>query len=101
MEDRIMQFLYGTAAGRLFLNMLLKAGLPKVMAAYLRSSPSRRLIPRYIKKHNIPMDDFPKEKYRSFAEFFSKRKRFHVTDPEPSHFNKSLRWVAQRLPDTV
>ncbi|WP_020614674.1 phosphatidylserine decarboxylase [Sediminispirochaeta bajacaliforniensis] len=87
MEDRIMQFFYKTTIGRLFINLLLKAGLPKVMAAYLRSPLSKHLIPRYIKKHRIPMRDFPEISYRSFAEFFSRRKEFSVTDPNPSHFS--------------
>jgi phosphatidylserine decarboxylase len=86
MEDWIIQFLYGTAGGRLFIKILLKAGLPKVMAAYLCSSLSKPLIPRYIKKHSVPMCDFPEQKYRSFAEFFSRRKQFNITDPKPSHF---------------
>lgn len=70
----------------MLIKILLKAGLPKVMAVYLRSPLSRKMIPKYIKKHSIPMQDFQKQEYRSFAEFFSRRKQFSITDPAPSHF---------------
>ena len=39
-ENGMMNFFYGHAAGRAILNMLLKAGLPKLMAAYLHSGLS-------------------------------------------------------------
>lgn len=86
MESKLMYFLYRSAVGRCFVKLLLKLGLPKVLASFLRSPLSKPLIPRYIKFRNIPMEEYPPQKYRSFAEFFARKKAVPVSDPEPSHF---------------
>lgn len=80
-----MRFFYGTALGRALIKTLLACGLPKLMAAYLRSGASRGMIPKFIKKHNIRMDDYPQKEFRSFAEFFSRKKAVVEFDPEPKH----------------
>ena len=85
MEDTSMRFLYGTAPGRVMLRALLRLGLPKALAGYLRSPLSRARIKRYIKKHDIPMEDYPQEQYRCFADFFSRKKLSVGFDASPGH----------------
>lgn len=86
MESKLMHFLYASAVGRGFVKLLLTLGLPRVLASFLRSPLSKPLIPRYIRFRSIPMEDYPPQKYHSFAEFFARKKAVSVSDPEPSHF---------------
>lgn len=86
MENAILHWLYGNAVGRWILCILLKLGLPKLISRYLRSRLSRKRIPKYIKKHGISMQEYPRREYGSFAEFFSRRKRCHRIDPDSAHF---------------
>lgn len=87
MEDTLLRLLYSNALGRWLLCLLLKLGLPKLMSRYLNSRLSRKLIPKYIEKHNIAMQIYPKQEYRSFADFFARRKRCPASDPAPTHFS--------------
>lgn len=84
-STRAMRFFYGNPPGRVMMQALLFAKMPKVMAAYLRSPLSKPMIRRYIRKHGIEMNDYPQQKYRSFAEFFSRRKLLNNNDPDPNH----------------
>lgn len=84
-KNGMMDFLYGHAAGRALLNILLKAGLPKLMAAYLRSGLSRPMIGEYIKKYSIDLSEFEDVPYRSFSDFFIRKRKNPVFDAEPSH----------------
>lgn len=81
-----MRFLYGNPFGRLMLKGMLKLQAPKVMAAFLRSPLSVGMIDRYVKKYQISLKGYPKQKYRSFAEFFERRKKVNANDSNPSHF---------------
>ncbi len=84
-ENGTMNFLYGHSAGRALLNMLLKAGLPKLMAAYLRSPFSKPMIGKYIKKYGIDLSEYEDENYRSFSDFFIRKRKEPAFDADPSH----------------
>ena len=86
MESKAIRVLYGTVCGRLLLKLILKTGMPRIVAVYLRSGLSRPLVRRYIKKYNICMDDFPDQEFRSFAAFFGRKKAAVTFDPAPAHF---------------
>lgn len=86
MDNYAIQLLYSNAFGRLLVKGMLKTGLPNVIADYLRSDLSRPLVPRYIRKYHISMEDFQGQHYRTFAEFFARKKEETVVDPVPSHF---------------
>jgi len=86
MESKAIRVLYGTACGRVLVKTMLKTGMPRVMADYLRSGLSRPMVPRYIKKYDIPMEDFEGQEYRSFADFFQRKRPYTVVDPDPDHF---------------
>ena len=78
-----MSILYGSVPGRICLKGRLFLGLPKLMAAYLRSPLSKPMIKRYIVKYNIDMAEYEQIRYRSFAEFFTRRKLEAPFDEEP------------------
>lgn len=82
----MLNILYGTIIGRFILKILLKLGISTVIATYLNSSLSRFRIKRFIKKNDIDMSEFPNEKYRSFGEFFARRKSSFTFDEEKHHF---------------
>ena len=84
-DNSIMDCLYGNAPGRAVLSIMLKAGLPKLMAAYLRSGVSKPMIGKYIKKYNIDMSDYENKKYGSFSDFFIRKKKAPVYDMNDSH----------------
>ena len=86
MNDPMIGLLYSKAAGRCVLCVMLRLGFPKLAARYLNSRYSRRLVPKYIEKYNIPMHEYPDQEYGSFGEFFSRQKPEQAADPEPTHF---------------
>lgn len=84
-SNRAMRIFYGNPTGRLVMKGLLKARMPKAMAAYLRSPLSKGMIRRYIKKNGIDMSEYEEKKYRSFADFFARRKLVNNNDTNPNH----------------
>lgn len=85
-DSLLLRMLYGNAVGRWFLCAMLRLGFPKLIARYLNSRFSKRLIPKYIKKHHIPMESYPVREYQSFADFFSRKRKYQAVDPDPTHF---------------
>ena len=85
LSNRAMNFFYGTAAGRVMMQAMLRSGTPKLMAAYMRSPLSRRMVRRYIRRYDIPMEDYPGQKYRNFASFFIREKPCPIEDSDPCH----------------
>lgn len=81
----MMNFFYGNAAGRMMLNILLKAGLPKLMAGYLHSGISKPMIKKYIKKYGIDMSGYENVKYDSFSDFFIRKRKASTFDADTSH----------------
>lgn len=85
MKYHTVQLLYRTRWGRRTVLLGLKAGVPKLMARYLCSPLSAHMIPRYIKRHHVPMEEYPAEKYDSFASFFARKKEKQEVDLIRSH----------------
>ncbi len=66
--------LYTNAPGRIIMKMIQKTGGFKIVCAYLHSRLSKPMIASYIQKNNIDMKDFEGQSYRSFADFFARKK---------------------------
>ena len=81
-----MRFLYGNPLGRMTVNAMLFLKAPKVMAWYLRSPFSKGMIRRYIRKYDISMKGYPRIGYRSFSDFFERRKLKNRFDGAKEHF---------------
>ncbi len=66
------------------MKVLQGAGAFKFASWNLKRRYSRRMIPRYIRKHGIDMSEFEGQRYRSFADFFA-RKRAAVAFEQESN----------------
>lgn len=81
-ESRTIRFLYGTALGRLCLKPLVRPGLSRVAGHFLSSPLSRPMVSRFIRKNGVDMRPYPRQKYRSFNDFFT-RERENAIDDAP------------------
>lgn len=69
-----MKFLYDTFIGRILLKLLISKGSINAISAWLNSGLSKWLIAVYIKNNNIDMSPYPRKRYKSFADFFSRKR---------------------------
>ena len=83
-NDKSVQFLYGTVFGRGLLHVILALRVPKMLGAVLRSPISRFYIKSFVKKNNIDMTGFEGVKFKSFNDFFTRKKEISF-DSEPTH----------------
>lgn len=82
---KAMRFFYGTVAGRILMKAMLKTGAPKLMAAYMHSLFSKRMITRYVRRYDICMSEYHEQNYKNFASFFIRTKDCPVDDDDPRH----------------
>lgn len=80
-----VRFLYSTALGRTLLKGVRKFGLDRLAVKFLCSPMSRHVIGPYIKKHDIPMEEYEPEEYRTFRDFFIREKKELSVDKDPDH----------------
>ena len=80
-----VQFLYGTPPGRCILKVIQVGRLDRIAVWFLKSPLSRPVIPGYIRRNQIPMEQFREERYRTFRDFFVREKKSLAVDPDPSH----------------
>ena len=77
MEDTLfLRFLYRTTIGRVLLKVIVHPRISKIAGWFLDSKLSKIVIPYFMKKNNITLDDIdiPDGGFLSFNDFF-KRKR--------------------------
>ena len=72
-EDKINIFLYTTIIGRIILKLLITKPISKLYGYYLDSKLSKLKIKNFIIKNHINMDDYIKEDYQSFNDFFKRK----------------------------
>ncbi len=84
-NDKSTKFLYGTRFGKIILEAMLFTRIPKILGAFLRSPASVFYVKRFIEKNKIDMTEFSGMKFRSFNDFFTRKKEI-TFDPEPTHF---------------
>ena len=65
-----LEFLYGTAAGRLLLKPLVSRGVSRLSGALLDTSASRLLIPGFVRRTGIDPEEYDLSAVRSFNDFF-------------------------------
>ena len=71
----MLKFLYQTMPGRCILKLLTRPGLSRFVGRFMDSAISRPIIPRFIRKNNIDMNDYLDEEYGCFNDFFCRRIR--------------------------
>ena len=75
--------IYKRPFGRFIIVILQKLGVFRMVNRFLKSPLSRKIIPRYIDRHQIDMRDFEGQEYRSFAEFFARKRDGVPCDEAP------------------
>ena len=85
MNDLSIRFLYGTVPGRGILKLLLNSGADRIIVRFLRSPWSRPLIPWYARRHNVKLDRFQLRDYRTFRDFFARKRSLTCIDYMPEH----------------
>lgn len=86
-ESIVLCFLYKTVFGRMVLKFLVQPGVSHITGKFLSSSLSRWLVPYYIWKHKIDMDDIeiPPKGFSSFNDFFIRNRRIECCDLTRGH----------------
>lgn len=77
-QDRLLQLLYGHAAGRMLLKPLVHPMVSKFGGWLLSTRISCLLIPGFVRQNHIDMRQFEPVKYRSYNEFFARKIRPEV-----------------------
>lgn len=68
-----LSFLYNTAAGRIFLNPIVKSRfISNIVGKFMDSKLSKIMIKSFIKNHNINMSEYEDKTYISFNDFFTR-----------------------------
>ncbi|MDO4221284.1 MAG: phosphatidylserine decarboxylase [Akkermansia sp.] len=73
--ERALRWIYGTAAGRLSLHLLLKRAVASRVMGWLKDRPgSARSLPQFVQEYGIDMTESarPLEDFRSFNDFFTR-----------------------------
>lgn len=86
-QNKILKLLYNHLLGRILLNQLIKPWVSKLSGLVLSSSWSRIIIPAFIKKNQIPMEEYENRSFSSFNDFFTRRIREgqRKIDLQPHH----------------
>lgn len=72
-QEKFLSFLYSNRFGRLITKLLSRRFVSNLGKLYMDSRLSKGRINKLIKKHNIDMDDYVAEDWRSFNQFFIRR----------------------------
>lgn len=76
MQDRFLRVLYGHVFGRMLLRPLVLPGVSRLLGKIMDSKASCALIPHFIQKHSIQMEDYIPKKYCSFNDFFKRELKY-------------------------
>lgn len=73
----ILRFLYGTPPGRAVLKILVQPWVSKAGGVFFSGKASRWIVPYYIRRHRIRMDDIqiPDGGFSSFNDFFTRKRK--------------------------
>lgn len=79
-ETGSIRFLYGTKIGRCCLKVLTCPWVSKLAGAFLSSPLSRPMVNGFIKKNHVDMAPYPRCRYRSFNDFFTRQRENKIDD---------------------
>lgn len=87
-QDRLLESLYGSAAGRCLLRPLVSPLVSKLGGRILDSGISAWAIEPFIRRAGIDMRDYEKKKYTSYNDFFTRRLKpgAREIDMDETHF---------------
>lgn len=86
-QDRLLEWMYGTAPGRCLVKFLIRPWVSRSAGWLLDRRISALAVKPFIKSNRIRMEDYEQRKFHSFNDFFTRQvlpgKR--PIDPEPMH----------------
>lgn len=75
-EDSLgLRFLYHTFLGRVLLKLLVSPGISRAAGKYLDGAGSKKLIPGFVRKNGIDLEQYLDREFSCFNEFFCRRIR--------------------------
>lgn len=80
-----LSLLYNNVIGRFFLLILTRKWVSNLGALYLKSPLSKRRIKRMLKKKKINLNEYQEKEYRSFNDFFMRKKKEPLKDMDNNH----------------
>lgn len=86
-EAMMLRFLYRTIPGRVILKLLVQPKVSEAAGYYLSSGASKWLVPYYIRKHKIDMNDIDINGggFASFNDFFIRKRNAECFDKTGGH----------------
>ena len=84
-NSKSVNFMYKTAFGRFLLKVTMKLHLDRIAIWYLRSVFSKRMAARFIKKNNIDVSHWGDNPFRTYRDFFVRKREENQFDPTPDH----------------
>lgn len=86
-QDRLLEWMYGTALGRCFVRVMILPWVSRGAGWLLDRRISALAVKPFIKSNHVNMEDFEQRPYRSFNDFFTRRvlEGRRPVDMEPEH----------------
>ena len=73
MPDKLMRFMYGKKLGRPVLWISARRNSSRLVGAYMNSPFSKGRAYRAVKKHGINLEEYEKQHFRSYNDFFTRK----------------------------
>lgn len=86
-QNKVLSFLYQTKIGRILLMVLVRPVISRGIGFILNLHVTRVIIPYFVRKNHIELEEYEKRKYTSFNDFFIRKimKERRRIDSKPSH----------------
>ena len=81
-----VKLLYNNVLGRIVVKALTKPAISKLNGKRYSKKSSARKIKKFVLKNNIDMNDYPEKEYKSFNDFFTRKKKNVNYDNKSDHF---------------
>lgn len=72
-QDKFLEKLYGCAAGRILINLLIHSPISKLGGLFLDTSVSRLLIPGFVSRQHLCSEQWEKQCFSSYNDFFTRK----------------------------
>ena len=83
---KYLNFLYNNFCGRIFLKLITNPFFSKIYGKYNNIAISKKKINKFIEKYDVDMKEYEKKEYRSFNEFFIRKKKMTSYDKNKNSF---------------
>lgn len=72
---KYLNFLYNNLFGRILLKIIISSMFSEVYGKYNNTSISKKKISKFIEKYDIDINEFEKKEYKSFNDFFTRKRK--------------------------